>query len=703
VRAGAQPWGARVDALGSFVGSRRGGLSALSLLLSLALVLGVLFAPVAEASAAEERYGVVTVDLRPEGGEVPTHLCVVSEVGGPRARTHLSELLVEGEGEVSAEGRAWRVSGSAWGGEGTPAAVSCGAECAPQVLLPTRFQRASELFAACTADALSSEDVALAEPRLLVMMLEHLEGSPPTIESVALAGGVVTIGVEANLRRIVVTARSLGGHYEPQRRSVRAEGGSGDNRLVVLPIAPRCQWTDFVLPNTRLRERDRGRMGLRLLDAAADVDACLGPLAGDGHLRVRVPRVEPGRSASIAVAIKAGSERGAGAGHFGGRWEGPWPAPTQVLRAHQIAFSWRPPECVYPEAVCPRAELEAGITCVATRAGDTCHYLCPEEVDASDPVALTPPLAVRLEKEDPRQRWTDILSRVGQTLTSYVTGDTVYVHADIRDWRRDVPGSRIRHLEILGADGSARRFPVGGAERIQIPLPGPSCEPLRTKVIGDRYYQEQLASVRGGEVILKSPEKQARIMTFNLLLAQGGMLALIPDAPAVIDDPSYFVVLGQLAARFRPRRPRFARLAGELRLGGTIGQWGYYGTESLEDDPRRADRKPLWVRFLVEPALIVDIVHPVSMSAGLAIGGAWPLRAGDVADTGRFSPILAPSLDTRLAVRPWLSLVLQARAVFGERTLTTVAGPSEGEAVSATRSALRTYSLAGLYGLLFSF
>jgi hypothetical protein len=47
--------------------------------------------------------------------------------------------------------------------------------------------------------------------------------------------------------------------------------------------------------------------------------------------------------------------------------------------------------------------------------------------------------------------------------------------------------------------------------------------------------------------------------------------------------------------------------------------------------------------------------------------------------------------------------VLQARVVFGERTLTTVAGPSEGEAVSATRSALRTYSLAGLYGLLFTF
>ncbi len=658
----------------------------------------------ARTRVAEERYGVVTVDLRPEGGEVPTHLCVVSEVAGPRARSRLSELLVGERGASGTEGQSWRVGAAAWGGSGEPAAVSCGAECAPQVLLPARFKRASELFAACTADTLSSDGVALQEPRLLVMMLEHLEGSPPAIESVALAGGVVTIGVEADLRQIVVTARSLGGHYGPQRRSVRAEGGGGNNTLVVLPIAPRCQWTDVMLPHVRLRERDRGRIGVKILDRAADIDACVGPLEGDGHLRIRVPRVEPGRGASITVAVAEDPDRREGAGHFGGRWEGPWPAPTQILKAHQIAFTWRSPECVFPADSCPRAELEAGITCVATRAGDSCHYLCPEEVDVGDPVALTPPLSVRFEKEDPRQRWTDILSRVGQTLTSYVTGDTVYVHADLSDWRRDVPGSRIRHLEILGPDGSARRFPVGGTDRIQIPLPSSGCEPLRTKAIGDRHYQEELAPVRDGEVHLGPPEKRARIMTFNLLLAQGGMLAFIPDAPAAIDNPSYFVVLGQLSARFRPRRPKLARFSAELRLGGTIGQWGYYGTGSLEDDPRRADRKPLWIRFLVEPALVVDIVHPVSMSLGLGVGGAWPLRSEDVNDTGRFSPIFAPSLDTRLAVRPWLSLVLQGRVIFGERTLTTVAAAQgDGDVVSATRSALRTYSLAGLYGLLFSF
>lgn len=666
--------------------------------LAAALGIGLLVAG-GEARAAEERYGVVTVDLRPEGGEVPTHLCVVSEVASPRARQRLSDLLVEGPGDASAEGRTWRMKAKGWGGEGEPPSLACGRECAPQVLLPARFQRASELFVACAADSLSSEDAAVGDPRLLVMMLEHLEGSPPAIESVALAGGVVTIGVEANLRRIVVTARTLGGHYEPMRRSVRAEGGGGDNKLVVLPIAQRCLWADMILPNARLRQRDRGRLGVRILDQEVDVDACVGELQGDGHLRVRVPRVEPGRGASIAVAVAGDPKSGAGVGHFGGRWEGPWPPATQTLRAHQITFAWRPPECVYPEATCPRAELEGGIACAATRVADACHYLCPESVDEGDPVALTPPLTVRFEKEDPRQSWSDILARVGQTLTSYVTGDTVYVHASIGEWKKDVPGSQIRHLEILGADGSIRRFPLAGVERVQIPLPAATCEPIRARVIGDRVYAEELAPIRGGEVLLGAPERRARIMTFSLLIAQGGMIAMIPDRPAEANSPTYFALLAQLAARFRPRRPRLARLAGELRLGGTIGQWGYFGTASLGDNPRRTDRTPAWIRFLFEPAIAVDIVHPVSMSAGVAIGGSWPLRAEEVRDTGRWSPIVAPSVDVRLAVRPWLALVLQGRAIFGERTLAVLAD----DGVTATRSALRTYSLAGLYGLVVSF
>lgn len=650
------------------------------------------------AAAAEERYGVVTVDLRPEGGEVPTHLCVVSEVSGPRTRNRLSEYLAPGPGAPSDEGRTWDVLPTAWGGKAGAEAGACGQACRPQVVLPSRFERASELFIACAADSLSSDDAAVAEPRLLVMMLEHLEGSPPAIESVALAGGVVTIGVQTGLRRIVVTARSLGGHYEAQRRSARAEGQSGENKLVLLPLQPRCQWGEFVLPGVRLRQRDRPRLEVRVDDQVLDPASCVDTLAGDNHLRVRLPRTPAGRAASITVAVAQGAAGEGSRGHFGGRWDGPWPPSEVTLRAHQVSFVWRPPECLYPEGVCPRAELEAGIPCAATRVGDACNYLCPEQVDDADPVALTPPLTVTFEKDDPRQRWTDILSRPGQTLASYVVGDTVYVHADIHAWRRDVPGSRIRSLEVLGADGSVRRFPVDGVSRLQIPLPSASCEPLRTRVIGDRSYAEELAPIRGGVAELGPPERRARIMTFNLLLAQGGSLGLIHDPPPAIRSPSFFVVLGQLSARFRPRNPRFARLSGELRLGGTIGQWGYYGLESIDEPVRRTDGKPIWIRFLFEPAIVVDVVHPLSLSAGVGLGGSWPLRASEVPNTSRFAPIVAPSLDARLAVRPWLSLVLQARVFLGERLQATL----DQQGVAAV-SSLPTTSIAGLYGLLFSF
>ncbi|MEZ4448660.1 MAG: hypothetical protein R3B09_04205 [Nannocystaceae bacterium] len=666
--------------------------------LALALALGV----AAPAAAAEERYGVVTIDLRPEHGEVPTHLCVVSEVAGPRTRNRLSEYLSPGPGEPSEDGRTWDVLPQAWGAKLDPGAGqapgACGQECRPRVVLPSRFDRASELFVACTADSLSSDDAAVAEPRLLVMMLEHLEGSPPSIESVALAGGVVTIGVQGALRRIVVTARSLGGHYEAQRRSARAEGQSGETKLVLLPLQPRCQWSELVLPGVRLRQRDRPRLTVQLDERPLDVEGCVDALAGDNHLRVRLPRTPPGRSAAIAVALSPDAGGEGAMGHFGGRWDGPWPPSQVTLRAHQVTFSWRPPECVYPTGVCPRAEIEAGIQCGAARAGDVCNYTCPEKVDVSDPVALTPPLTVTFEKDDPRQRWTDILSRGGQTLGSYVVGDAVYVHADIKSWRRDVPGARIRSLEVLGGDGSVRRFPVDGVDRLQIPLASATCEPLRAKVIGDRVYQEELAPIRGGMAELGPPEKRARIMTFNLLLAQGGSISLIHDRPESIQNPSFFVVLGQLSARFRPRRPKLARLSAELRLGGTLGQWGYYGIDSVDDPVRRTDGKPLWVRFLFEPAIVVDVVHPLSLSAGLGIGGSWPLRAEEVQNTSRFAPVYAPSLDARLAVRPWLSLVLQARVFLGERLQATFR-----DGAVANVHSLQTTSMTGLYGLLFSF
>ncbi len=660
------------------------------------------------AEAAPERYGVVTVDLRPEqGAEVPTHLCVLSMARGPRARSSLRELLAPATGDAT--GGLWRVRPVTWGAPAQREGAACegpGGACVPTVSLPAQIAEIDALYAACTADALISEDTAASEPRVAFVMLEHLEGSPPEVEALKLAGGVATVGVRADLRQVEVTARSLGGHYQPQRRSQRASGVGRDNRLIVLPLQPRCRWVEAALPYTPLRARDRDRLRVRVGGEPVPVDRCVGPLHGTRTLRVVLPRVAPGSTGSLelelprprsdADARAEGAGDGQGGERYAARWDGPWPARALELYATRISFVWRPPPCVVPDTMCPKAQLDNGIECAAARVGDECRYQCPGE-GHDGATAIEPPLTVEFQKDDPRQRWSEVLTRVGQPLTSYAPGEPVYVHADIGAWKKDVPGARVNEVEILGADGSARKFTARGESRLQIPLSRPSCESLRYRVVGDRAYREGVAQVEGGEVKLAPPEQQARVLTFNIVLLQGGSWAIAPARTETMRIPIYFVSLLQIAANFRPRNPKYARLAGELRFGGTIGQWGYFGTESLGSDPRRVDEKLAWVRFLVEPALVVDLVHPVQLSAGLALGSSWPLANDGVAKTNRFAPVIAPSLDLRFKIRKWLSFIVQGRVFFGETTVANL------ESLGGARRELTTYSLTGVYGLQFSF
>lgn len=658
-------------------------------------MLGLVVWLAADTAHAARGFGVVTLDLRPEAGEVPTHLCVVSQAPGPRARKTLKDLVVaNGSGEVSS----WQLRPEAWGGR--PEQQSCagpGGQCVPQVELPASAERALSLPVACTTDALLPADVIALKPRMVVMMLDHLEGSPPIIESLKLTGGVATVGVEADLQRVVVTARSLGGHYLPQRRSQRAEGGSSENKLVVVPLQPRCQWVDLNTPYGRLRERDRGRLDVYVHGEQVDTQACVGPMRGTSRVAVRVARVGAGEPGSLELDLRADKHVGESA-RFGSSYSGPWPAKMVQLHATQIPLVWRPPACVVADDFCPRVTLETGVTCSGRREADACHYTCPGETDQHSLDAISPPLTVHFEKQNPGQRWSEILTRVGQPLTSYVTGDKVYVHADISSWKLNVPGARVEGIEFLGDDGSVRRFPLHGREEIELALPEASCGPVRYRMVGDRKYVERTAEIRGGQLLLAPPEDSTRVLTFNLSLLQGGSWALSPGAPDELKTPAYFLGLAQVAANFRPKNPKYARLSGELRLGGSIGQWGYFGDETLTEEVRRVDRKLAWVRFLFEPALVVDVVHPVALSFGVGIGASWPIRVADVEFTNRFSLIVAPSLDARFAIRKWISLMVRGQVILGERTQATLV-----EDTVAVRRELSTVTLAGLYGLLFSF
>lgn len=670
----------------------------------LPLVVALVSPAVAEAA---KPYGVVTVDLRPEVGDVPTQLCVVSQGQGPRTRKRLSSLMVgarvEGPQPAEAEdgaaaGRELIIDPSTWGGDPDEAACEAEGACLPRVELPMAGAAADDLWVACTTDSLIS-DRSPRDARVLVMMLEHLEGSPPLLESLKLTGGVVTIGVQADLSRIVVTARSLGGHYDAHSRAFRAEEGSDASELVVLPIAPRCHGVEVELPGVRLRESDRDRLVLRANEQSLDADSCVGPLRGSGRMRVQLPRAEGfGR---LEVELPPTQDERPTATRFAAGWDTAWPEGKLRLEPHQIAFVWSPPACVWPGGSCPKATLEGGIGCEATALDDgTCQYLCPGSEDEGEWVELAAPLAVTFEKEDPHQRWTEILQRPGQTLSSYVDSDRIYLDADLSSWRTDIPGNRISHVELLDSDGGTRRYATEEVDSLRILAPNASCDPLRFRLVGDRRYREGSAAVEDGEVRFGEVHKTARLLTFNITLAQGGGPAVAyAGAPGDLTDPIYLVVLAQLAANLRPRDPRWSRVAYEMRIGATIGQWGFFGPGSIGDEPRRVSSKVAWARLLFEPGVIVDVVPPLAFGFGLGLGASWPINSADVRDTNRFGFILSPAIDARFAIRRWISLTLQGRAIFLERTqiATEIVG-SEPRVTSAPN-----VSLIGLYGVVFSF
>jgi hypothetical protein len=674
----------------------------------LVMMIAVLLTP--SLAHAAKPYGVVTIDLRPEIGDVPTHLCVVSQGKGPRSRQPLSELLrapseAEAAANEAAPADALILDPATWGGSTDESTCEADGACIPRVELPLSGSHADQVWVACTSDSLAAEPAAgvgTREPRVLVMMLEHLEGSPPLLESLRLAGGVATIGVGADLSQIVVTARSLGGHYEAHSRAFRAEEGTDRGELVVLPIAPRCHRVEVELPGVRLRESDRERLVVRANEIELDAKTCVGPLRGSARMRVMVPRASGfGR---IEVELPPVEGETPTATRFAGSWDQAWPDGELQLDPHQIAFLWSPPACVWPTGTCPTATLEGGISCEATALEDgSCQYLCPgnsSEEWAEEWVDVSPPVAVTFEKQDPHQRWNQIVQRPGQVLSEYVDPTQIYLDADLSSWRVDVPGSRISHVELLDNDGSSRRYAVSDVKQLRILAPHASCDPLRFRLVGDRRYLESSAPVQDGRVEFGRVHKTTRLITFNVLLAQGGGQAIAyGGAPSNLADPAYFAALGQLAANFRPRHPKFARVAYELRLGGTIGQWGYFGPGSLGDDPRRVTTKVAWARLLFEPAVVVDVIPPLAFSFGFGVGKSWPINNSDARQTDRFNFVLSPSIDARFVIRRWVALVIQGRAMLLERTVVAVG-------VMGTEPVVKQFpniSLVGFYGVLFSF
>jgi hypothetical protein len=666
----------------------------------IALFFAVFFLPTEARAGAP--YGVVTVDLQPERGAVPTDVCVVSQAEGPRSRTQVhGELLGKAISSAGRE-RAFPVASGFWPYEAADRST-CGegGGCAPRVSLPPARAKDS-LFAACTTDELLDVSDQTVPRRLLVIMLEHLEGSPPAVEALRLTGGIVTIGVRARLRDIVVTARSVGGHFLPSARSVRARDAGEDAKVIVLPLEARCDWVDLELPGGRLAGVEASSLGLTVHgEPVSDPAACSLVEPGRNRVRVLTPRSPTG--GRVALRLPPGRE--GGPSHYASDWSGAWPVGVLRMRERQQSFIWRRPACVYPSNACPEASVEGGIACSVESTPDGCSYTCPgdDEAQADAELMVSAPTTVTFRDQRQGQRWSAILQRSGQILEGFVERDRVYLESDISKWELDVPGSRVTHLEVLGNDGSVRRYALEGMSTLRLRAPEAGCDPVRYRFVGDRHYHERSAEIRDGKVLFDPPEMSVRTLDFVLNILQGGGPAYPTREPVELASPIYFTVQPQIAASFRPRKPKLARYSFEARIGGTIGQWGHFDPssyeEQLEGDPLIVRERILWGRFLFEPAVVVDVWGPFALGAGIGVGSSWPIDAGETTNTSRFRFILAPSVEGRVRLRRWLEIVGQVRGIFFEDIYLAVPEPSG----QYGKDAIPAVSLLGLYGVAFRF
>lgn len=635
---------------------------------------------------ADDRYGVVTLDLKAQLGDAPTHLCVVSEAKGPRTRQALGELLEAEPGNGGpgvATRRTWFVKPEVWGGDRDSAEqLRCSedplGDCRPRIELPPGLSQSNDLYVACTPDSLTQGNLEQG-PRPLFILLEHLEGSPPSVESVRLAGGVATIGVQANLEQVLVTARSLGGHYLPDKVSVRgvsdSRGDASDvgppRRNIELLLRPRCEFVEVRLPRTRLRPGDRDRLAVRVHGMDFDVDRCVGPLTGAEVLQVRVPQAPLGVGA-IDLDLAA-TEEGKAAARYGASWEGSWPKTPFALQFNQVSFTWVPPKCIYPKSACPTAQLDTGTSCEATRAatkggGSQCTYRCPGSV-TDDAIDLSFPLTVTFRKENPVQEWNEKLLQNGQILRSYVAPEDIYLNTNVNGWRTNEPANQIKEIEIFGEDGGVHRYSVSHVPNLQMKVPGATCEPIPFHIRGDRAHEDAVATVEDGQIDFGDPRRTARRFGVNLTAAIGGGPAWSDSALPTAGDapPVYFSGLGMLALQYRPRPPGWSRFGWELRLGGTLGRWGIIETDA-ETDETTGEQRLGWARVLMEPGVVFAAHQRVGIGTGIGLGFSFPFRRNNTQITGEtLNFIWSPSLDGRFYIRKWVALMVQFRGVFGEK------------------------------------
>lgn len=469
--------------------------------------------------------------------------------------------------------------------------------------------------------------------------------------------------VPGSAEQVVVSV--IGGHYlESAARLV------DENSRVDLPLVPRCEEHDIVLPATAMSQPDakvRLTMGPQQKEPVTpgrgsspspeqgqpnDV-LCTQNVSPNGHFNLLLPNGKPGVRKTVEVEI------GRKGTYPYARYEASWYdaslAPSLALKHAAISFRWKR-DCLYPlnvtqsnnkeieELKCPTAFVQtAGIDdCKVEPEGlDECRYVCDARDAPSDKRNKAPeipfdlPSDVRFRRSDADDAWTLRLLYGNQLLSGFVPPEDRHVDVDLSAWAAEKGGldgvlsrraARIDKIFLRGPNGDLHyllpRQLLEKTERpqkwrISVDLPGARCNDAVTyRILGERPHKESTVKVDKGRLLVPVPPVTEDVWMVSFGTGASFIWPTVSDDWRRVPIEPAAALLGTLGYRF-PGQPWVL----EARYNFLIGSQTYFrvlGPTERSTEPSRV----VYNRHLFEAAFwfMCHSKLRVGSSAGILVG-----------------------------------------------------------------------------------
>ncbi|MCA9539840.1 MAG: hypothetical protein KC620_13175 [Myxococcales bacterium] len=600
----------------------------------------LLFLLVLSAPAAAEEFKLV---LTPEPGQAPpAQVCLASRSRSMRAVRGDADYLQSLSQRAVCEGRTCEAKDDGQTGR----CRTCPAERHPdcRALLDLGERAPFEYTVVCARD-----DTAPRAGGTIYIAVETVEAeNPPEFHGLEVSGGRVRWSPVAAISR--PSYRVLGGDFESSRLSYPR--GATEEPWAEVPVRRRCQCVDARLIS------GFGTLEEARIDGAP---VCHGERNNEGFVAVEVPAITGDRVRELTLSSKLAV--------LGAAWSDRWPVVPIRPTPHRFGFAWHMP-CEWPAETCPTAQIR-GAVCQSTRTDDTCQYAC--DVLADDPV--TPPVEVEWSLDEPYLRWRGIVGAVGAQIAGEVPDEQRLVRLDVSAWPRDVPGDRIRGIEVLTPDGRTRTIEINDRTKgeVIIPVAGTHCGTiLRTRIIGERSYTPGYAGVERG-ARLEASAPGATVIPWDAVVSFGGGLAVLAyQGPqgAVQNAPTWLLETTMGIRYRRPGERWFVQVQG---VANYFGSWPYTPL-SLPGEPVKL-RQSSNAAFFAEAHFGLSQVFRTTAGHGfVGVGGGALVPIGE-ADTDRLesragigSVVLGVEVPMGAGLEDWRFVRMTLRWLYGGGT-----------------------------------